>query len=156
MREIYIYSGPTKSGKTTHLMQWAASQKNIDGIFQPVIDGKRFLYHISSRTLRALETDDNENSITIGNYKFSIDSFKWAGNLILKAVKDELDWLIIDEIGPLELEGKGLEPVISKVFEIRKNYKFRIICVIREKLLDQFLTHYQLESSYQKFEVAQN
>lgn len=154
MHKVYVYSGPTKSGKTTKLMQWAATQKNLDGIFQPVIDSKRFLYHISSRTLRELETDANGNNITIGNYKFSVDSFIWAGELILNAVNNELDWLIIDEVGPLELEGKGLEPFISKVFEIRENYKFKIICVVREKLLDRFLTHYKLENSFQKFEVA--
>jgi hypothetical protein len=52
MKNIYILTGEIKSGKTTQLMLWASPQKNIDGILQPVIEGKRFIYHLGSKTLK--------------------------------------------------------------------------------------------------------
>ncbi len=151
MHEVYVYSGPTKSGKTTKLMQWAASQKNIDGIFQPVIDGKRFLYHISSRTLKKLESETE--TINIGNYKFSIESFNWAQNVLLESIKSDFEWIIIDEIGPLELQEKGLEPVIKTILSVRKKYQWNLICVVRESMLKKFLEHYQLEEQYKILEI---
>ncbi|MDQ7817508.1 MAG: nucleoside-triphosphatase [Melioribacteraceae bacterium] len=155
MSEILICTGPVKSGKTTLLMQWATTHKSIDGIFQPVIDEKRFLYHIGSRTLKALETNSEMNTFIIGNYRFSNESFDWAKNLLLDCFEKEIDWLIIDEVGPLELEGKGLEPAVSKILNERARLKCMIICVVREKLLDQFLIHYKLNNSYKIFNAAQ-
>lgn len=154
MSNIYIYSGPTQSGKTTKLMQWAAPQKNIDGVFQPVIENKRFLYNISSRSLKELEVEDGDDLISIGNYKFNNKSFLWAQEKLLEACKTKIDKLIIDEIGPLELDGKGLEPAISKILSDRSNFDFQIILVVREKLLNDFLKHYCLGESFKKFEVA--
>ncbi|MEW6507872.1 MAG: nucleoside-triphosphatase [Bacteroidota bacterium] len=153
MREILIYSGPIKCGKTTQLMKWAASQMNIDGIFQPVIEGKRFLYHISSRTLKQLETDDDNNIFAIGNYKFLKDSFEWAKNVLRKSVKDQLDYLIIDEVGPLELDGKGLEPAITELLESKNNFSEKVIFVVRKSMLEKFIKHYHLETKYKMFEM---
>jgi len=154
MSKILILSGPTKSGKTTKLMQWAASQKNIDGIFQPVIDGRRFIYHISSRTLKKLEVDNGDDLISIGQYKFNNQTFLWAQEKLLDACNKKIDKLIIDELGPLELMGKGLEPAISKIISLLPNFNFQIILVIREKILLDLLNHYNIENSFEKFEVA--
>lgn len=154
MSKILILSGPTKSGKTTKLMQWATSQKNIDGIFQPVIDGRRFIYHISSRTLKELEVDNGDDLISIGQYKFNNQTFYWAQKKLLDACNKKIDKLIIDELGPLELMGKGLEPAISKILSQLSNFNFQIILVIREKMLGELLNHYNIEKSFEKFEVA--
>lgn len=155
MGEIYIYSDPIKSGKTTKLMQWAASQKNIDGIFQPVIEGKRFLFHISSRTLKALENDTGDDLLTIGQYKFSNQAFVWAQDKLTSAINSSIEWLIIDEIGPLELDGKGLEPAITKILKSKESNNIKIIFVVRLKLLSQVLLHYNIGNGYKKFKVAQ-
>lgn len=153
MGELYIYSDPIKSGKTTKLMQWAASQKNIDGIFQPVIEGKRFLYHISSRSLKPLEIEKSNDTTTIGQYIFSNQAFLWAQEKLIKAINNEIDWLVIDEIGPLELEGKGLEPAISKILAEVKHSNQNVIIVVRKNLLDKITAHYKLENKYNSFNI---
>ena len=83
----------------------------------------------------------------IGNYIFSIEVFDWAKRQIQKAVKTGNQWLIIDEIGPLELKGQGLEPAIS---EILQNYKLsrdhRLLLVVRENLIEEVIKHYQLQN----------
>lgn len=153
MKSLLILTGPVHSGKTTRLMQWAAAQKNIDGIFQPVIDDKRFIYHIGTRTLRVLETNDNNNAFVIGKYKFNIDVFNWSQNVLLEAIDKSLDWLVIDEIGPLELDGKGLEPVISKIFNQIDELNGNLLCVVRNSILEEFIKHYKLQSKFQLFEL---
>lgn len=135
-------------------MEWAASKKNVCGIFQPVIEDKRFVYHIDSRSLKALESANEANSIVIGDYKFDLSTLEWARNCITESFNKNPDWLIIDEVGPLELEGKGLEPVITRIITDSRNFKGRIIFVVREKMLKKFLDHYNLDS-YEEFKTAQ-
>lgn len=156
MNSIHVLSGPVHTGKTTRLMHWASSQKNIDGIFQPIIDGKRFIYHIASRSLKMLEVPSSiplEKVIKIGNYNFSKDIFEWSQKLLTGCIAKNLDWLIIDEIGPLELDGAGLEPAITKIFTGDNEFSGRILCVVRDSLLNKFLEHYNLENNYQLFEL---
>lgn len=157
MKNIYLLTGSIHTGKTTLLMQWASSQINIDGIFQPVIDEKRFIYHIATRTLKMLEVPSNstdEKVIKIGDYRFNKDVFSWAQNVLLNSLDKNLDWLIIDEIGPLELDGKGLEPIITKIFEENEKFSGKILCVVRDSLLDKFVEHYKLEDRFTLFDFS--
>lgn len=158
MKKIQILKGPVHTGKTTRLMHWASSQKSIDGIFQPVIDEKRFIYHIASRTLKMLELPLNsidEKVITIGNYRFSKDVFIWAQNVLLISLDKNLEWLIIDEIGTLELAGNGLEPVITKIFADSEKFSGKILCVVRESILEKFIERYKLENKYELIKLEQ-
>ncbi len=151
MEKIFIYSGEIKTGKTTRLMQWALAQKNIDGIFQPVVEGKRFIYHIGTKTLRQLEVAGSTDTVKIGKYNFSGDVLLWARNVLSACFYKRLDWLIIDEIGPLELNGKGLEPVASQIIEDRHSFAGNILCVVRSTMFEMFVRHYRLENSYEVF-----
>lgn len=159
MKKIHVLTGPVHTGKTTRLMHWASSQKNIDGIFQPIIDEKRFIYHIASRTLKMLESPSNstdEKVIKIGNYRFSKDVFLWAQNVLLNSLDKNLEWLIIDEIGPLELDGNGLEPIITKIFEESEKFCEKILCVVRDSMIDKFVEHYKLEDTFELINLDQD
>jgi len=156
MEKIFIYSGEIKTGKTTRLMLWASSQKNVDGIFQPVVENKRFIYHIGTKTLRQLEVAESSDTIKIGKYNFSSHVFTWAQNIISECFHKKLDWLIIDEIGPLELNGKGLEPVVSQIISDRDSFSGSILCVVRNTILEKFIEHYRLSGSYELFILDQD
>lgn len=156
MKKVFILSGPVHTGKTTRLMHWASSQKNIDGIFQLIIDEKRFIYHIASRTLKMLEVPANigdEQIIKIGDYHFSKKTFSWSQKILLDCLDKNLEWLIIDEIGPLELDGNGLEPIITRIFKGSEKSSGKILCVVRESILEKFIEHYKLQSKFQLFEL---
>jgi nucleoside-triphosphatase THEP1 len=152
MDKIFILSGEVKSGKTSKLMLWAASQKLITGIFQPVIEDKRYIYNIDSKTLKPLETNDKDNSVLIGNYRFSNSTFDWAKDCLVNSLERKFNWLVIDEIGPLELQGKGLEPVVSKIFSHQEQLEGNILLIVRSALFEKFIKHYQLENKYELFE----
>lgn len=137
-------------------MQWAADKKSIDGIFQPVVEGKRFIYHSASKTLKLLEANEQTPSdkiVTVGKYRFNKDVFDWTKKILDDALKNKFDWLIIDEAGPLELDGKGLEPVITKIINGRESFPGKILFVVRENLLRDFLMHYKIKDDYELMEL---
>ena len=48
-----------------------------------------------------------------GSYAISEVGTLFARNAIQKAVRDDCDLVVIDEVGPLELSGKGLMPAVD-------------------------------------------
>jgi len=151
-KTIHILTGPVKSGKTTRLIAWIRYHEHCAGILAPVIDEKKYLYSIHHEQELPLEGDSGtpgQKRIDIGRYSFLLSSFEWARKELLTALNLNPRWFIIDEIGPLELAGKGLEPAVSTIlnkFERAKDHQ--LILVIRETLLEQVVSHYQLEEKY--------
>lgn len=155
MSKIYIYTGKIKSGKTTNLFRWCIGKSSIGGVLQPVIDGKRFFYSIRNKELIQLESfnDLDKDTIQIGKYNFLIKGFDKAKAILKEDFQQNLDWLIIDEFGPLEIDGKGLEPVITEILISKENFKGNILVVVRENLLDMFLEKYKLKDEYTLLEI---
>lgn len=140
MKKIYIFSGKIRTGKTTRLFNWSKSRDNIDGILSPVKDGKRYLHHIKTGEEKLLEADEKpsgKNHIKIGRFIFNKETFEWGKEKLLSALSENPAWLIIDEVGPLELKGEGFEPVISRILSEKKAIKnINILIVVREGLVD--------------------
>jgi len=155
MQSIFILSGSVHSGKTTRLIKWLKDKNNVQGIISPIIDGKRYLVNISSAEKRKLEIESfssQENVIKVGKYIFDKSVFEWACEIILDAIKSNPEWLIIDEVGPLELQGEGLAKAVNKVFSENVSLlKTNVIMVVRENLLNDFLNHYNLSENDFKF-----
>ncbi|MBX3009095.1 MAG: hypothetical protein KF816_13835 [Melioribacteraceae bacterium] len=154
MCKIFILSGEIESGKTTSLMKWAATRNNVGGIFQPVVEGKRFIYDISSRTLKNLEINLSSEGTKIGKYNFDTHTFEWAQIVLMDCLSKELEWLIIDEVGPLELEGKGLEPVVSKILQERDQINAKLVFIVRTSILEKFVENYDLDGKFSLFEYS--
>lgn len=155
MSKIYIYTGKIKSGKTTNLFKWCIGKTSIGGVLQPVIDEKRFFYSIRNKELIQLESfnDFDKDTIQIGKYNFLIKGFDKAKAILKEDFLQNLDWLIIDEFGPLEINGNGLEPVITEIIISKENFTGNILVVIRENLLDMFLEKYKLKDNYTLFNI---
>ncbi|MEE9430439.1 MAG: nucleoside-triphosphatase [Melioribacteraceae bacterium] len=150
-KNIYIVSGSVQSGKTTRLFEFVKYQKSIDGILAPIVDGKRKLFHISSSEMKKLEVAISDSStISVGKYHFLKDSFDWAKEKLLESYKKKPEWLVIDEIGKLELKNKGLHPAINKILKTELQNETKIILVIRESLLEEVLTKYKIKKNEYK------
>ena len=152
MRRIKILTGPIQSGKTTRLAKWIKSCPSCTGILAPVRDGLRYLYSIDSGQSKLLEARGDflakDDLIRQGKYRFIKSSFDWAQNELLLAVRQKPEWIIIDEIGPLEMDGKGLEPAVSKILEQMHNQdQFNLLLVVRKKLLEQFFQSYGIKET---------
>jgi len=151
MSSIYILSGAVHSGKTTRLSVWISGKNEINGILQPVINGRRHLQEISSGQSKLLEVspDSKETDIiSIGNYKFSNAVLSWARARLLSAFYKSPDWLIIDEFGKLEINDRGLEPAIGRIMNDLTDYQnINLVFVIRDYLVSEFLRKYGLNGN---------
>ena len=151
MSGIFLFSGAVQSGKTTIIDEWTRNKANVDGILQPVINGIRYLKQISSGETRLLEIQpgsDEGNIICVGKYKFSSDVFAWARNQLLSAYNSNPEWLIIDEFGKLEIEGRGLEPAVNKILsDLGYHQNTNLVIIVRDYLVTDFLDKYELTNN---------
>jgi nucleoside-triphosphatase len=144
--EIFILSAPVGTGKTTGLHEWTKQHANAFGILTPVVAGKRIFLDISSGEGFEMETnEDNPDAIKIGRYVFSKKSFRRAEKIIGDAILNkQCEWLIIDEIGPLELSGNGFCNVLKEII-LHNDRTFNLILVIRENILKEAAAYFNID-----------
>lgn len=147
---IFILTGPIQSGKTTWLMDNVADQQLFSGILQPVIDGSRVIIDIHTRISKQLEADTgiDESTVSVGKYKFLQSTFDWAKNVLKQSVEQEKEWIIIDEIGKLEIiNHQGLEPIVSELITMRINNTLpsKLLLVVRDTLVESAVAKYNLQ-----------
>lgn len=149
MSDIYILAGKLHSGKTLSLLHWVQNRNDVYGILSPVMNGKRFFQDVSTKKIFLMESEADEKEVLeVGKYMFSKSAFLRAEKIILSALKQKAGWLIIDEIGPLELKGEGLDGVLKQV--LSKNSQLKILLVIREHLLEDITAYFGI-STYTLF-----
>lgn len=142
--KIYLYAGPIRSGKTTRLLQWAADRTDVGGVLSPDREKGRVFLSLSNGLQRAFEVQEGEteNPLKVGRFIFDRAAFVWAEEEIMRSLQEQKKWVIIDEIGPLELNGKGLHGAVERI--LHSNLQFNVIIVVREGLVDrvrQWLGH---------------
>ncbi len=152
-RRILIISGPIRSGKTTYTGQVAEALKSgniaVGGIVSPRImeSDETTGYDISDlRTghrepFLRLKNDTTVSSI--GRFEI-LDAGLYAGTDALTVQPDaEPDVVIIDEIGRLELEGKGwagsLETLLSGT-------ACHLVLAIRDTFTEEVIRHWKLRN----------
>ena len=141
---ILILTGPVHSGKTTLLKKVIRELKprNIlfDGFLSESVwqEGRIFGYDLFdvklNKTTPYLRLEGREDWERIGSYYFLPEGLTEAKRIIRRHSPTE--WLIVDEIGPLELSGKGIWPPLSKVFV---QNRIQILCVVRRTILENFI-----------------
>ena len=144
--KFFILTGPVETGKTTSLVKWSENRNDVFGILTPVVNGKRIFMNIHARHLFDMEATAKEKEIIkVGRFVFSKINFDKAMQIIRNA-KDKNGWLIIDEIGPVELRGEGFREVLKEIIATG-NEKQKIILVVREGLVDQVKESFQLKEA---------
>ena len=146
---IYILTGAIRTGKTTALLEWCKNRNDVDGLLCPDnAQGKRYFLEVKSKSEFELETElDIESIIEIGNFKFLKSAFEKANTYLLAvASENESQYLIIDELGKLELKKEGLHLSVERlILNYETNEKKHLILVVRDYLLEAVLTHYSIE-----------
>ncbi|MFO7733661.1 MAG: nucleoside-triphosphatase [Candidatus Aminicenantes bacterium] len=141
---IFILSGPVHGGKTTLLESslpgWASRGLAFGGFLSvAVLDGQgQTEYDLldlkEGRCLPFLRRTGEPDAERTGPFFFVARTLDLARAIIYKAAPGEL--LVVDEVGPLELEGRGLWPVLRKVIFRPEQ---RSILVAREEILERFV-----------------
>ncbi len=125
------------------LTKWAADHPNAGGILSPVINGKRQFLDVATGEKQQLETQ--QGSLQVGRFRFSQTAFNWAYEVLYKQLRQDYEWLIIDEVGPLELmQRKGFHTFISGNIKYEPN-NTKLLFVVRPALVHEFIRRYSLE-----------
>jgi nucleoside-triphosphatase THEP1 len=140
---IYILSAPIQSGKTTSLINWSAARKDVHGILTPVINGKREFMNAQTKERFPMEARGEEETLVIGRFVFSKAGFDKAIQIIRNAINND-GWLLIDEIGPLELKGEGFCDVLKEVLESRQE---KIVLVVREGMAEKVKDFFMIQGT---------
>lgn len=148
---IVILSQPVRTGKTSHLLRWIyASECDIRGVLTPDFSGKRILVDSFSCNTYPFEIEDDSLSFKIGNFKLSKVTFSVAENILSNAMVSNCDWIVIDEIGKLELfQNTGFEPCASKIiahYLKTDTAGKKLLIVVRDSLLREAISHYKLQN----------
>ena len=142
---IAILTAPIQSGKTTSLINWSAARKDVHGILTPEVNGKRIFMNAQTKEQFPMEADSDEEKIYVGRFNFSKINFEKAIQIIHDTITKK-GWLVIDEIGPLELRGEGFCNVLKEVLKRRKE---KILLIVREGMTEQVKKYFNFDEAEQ-------
>ncbi len=138
---IAIFTGPIRTGKTTALLS-AFPPGQSSGILQPVAGGSRRVLCLRSGQSRALEAGaatPEQDQVRVGRFTFSASTLAWANTCVIDALGANAGerWIVIDEVGPLELRGAGIAPAVREaVSRAQSPGGPRVLLVVRDGLVD--------------------
>jgi nucleoside-triphosphatase THEP1 len=143
---LALVTGDIEVGKTTvvgRVVELARSRGYVcAGVWSPahIVDGHKTgietvdLSTGERRLLAHMATEGTE--MQLGRYVFAPTVLAWANDVLAKAIAAQPDLLIIDEIGPLELEQRdGLAPALAPLAAGRVP---RALVIVRAWLVDAF------------------
>ncbi len=148
MNNIFLLTGPIRSGKTTALWDRFATADNASGFLTPDKEGLRCFYDLAGKCWLPFElpAESRLPAVEIGRFRFSSETFSYGKNLLSTAVP--CDWFIADEAGRLEVEkGTGWEPALTTLIEDYKANRRRgnLLLVVRDSLVEQAVKKWALE-----------
>ena len=142
---IYILAGEINSGKTTAIRNWAEGREHVFGILSPKIIGKRIFQNIATGEQFEMEALANElQCLQIGRYQFSQKAFDKASLILLDSLQKSKGWLVVDEVGPLELQGKGFFKVITEIVA-NTDINLKKLLVIRTSSLKEMISFFKIK-----------
>lgn len=143
--EIYIITGEVNSGKSSWLLKNIAGLRDAFGVIAEgiFIDSRKVGFvaiDIHSNQLMELARSDRKlDGFVIGRYSFSAAAFDFAKSAISKGIGEHI--LVIDEIGKLELEGKGYTDLLHKALSSDTK---KLFITIRKPLLGRVIEYFKI------------
>lgn len=140
---VFLLSGAIQTGKSEALLRWC-EHKDVGGFVTPTFLDKKILYNLLNGKKTPFQTEKSENTIAIGNYFLDKNAFIIANTIISEAIAIQKEWIVIDEIGKLELNDEGHHVAL---LELLYNYKGNILLVVRDTLVEKVIEKYKFYES---------
>jgi molybdopterin-guanine dinucleotide biosynthesis protein A len=148
---VLLVVGEPGSGKTSWCRQYIGwrlgSSLSIGGILCPAIEkqgqrvGSNAIDLITGQEVpfaRLSRYSSFKGGEAVGGYTISRGGIAFACGAIKRAVESRCDLVVIDEVGPLELEGKGLMPAV----ELALASAINLLMVVRTSLKEALQRHF--------------
>jgi nucleoside-triphosphatase THEP1 len=157
---IYIITGGIDEGKTRGLEAIYRQMKKGDGwTSRKVFLNEEF---VGYEILR-LSTNEKlplaykkkyvppgwDEIYSIGPFCFSKRAFEFAGKIIDEIIDKNINPVFIDEIGPLELQGKGFCPMLEKILKTQKD----VYIVVRSHCVEAVINRFEIKN-YEIIQVS--
>jgi len=143
--------GEPGSGKTSWCKEYIDEQRKrgatVGGILSPPREqqgqrvGSSALDLLTGQQVpfARLSLDESfEGGERIGDFTISRDAISFACGAIQRAVESSCDLVVIDEVGPLELSGRGLMPAVESALPSAANLLIVVRSSLREALQKRF------------------
>jgi len=143
---VRILTGPVRSGKTSALLRYAASQIDCGGVLSPDgPDGRVLRNARTGETIQWQKTRaEGPEDFIVGRFVFDAFAFRTAEEWLDTALQDPgVREIILDEAGPLELAGKGWDAWIRRFLALAPVPK-DLLLVARESIVDELEARYGL------------
>jgi len=142
--DLFILTGAVHSGKTTFLKRIVgeAGQRfiRVDGYLSPVVweKGEPAGYDLvtlpEERAFPFIRMEGQPGCERVGPFYLIPETLDLAQGIIRAGALKPL--VVVDEVGPLELEGRGVWPALVDVF---RRPPRKLVLTVRESLLEAFL-----------------
>jgi len=142
-RRVLVLTGPVHSGKTTFLKGaaalWDLAGFSVGGFLNEtrLAGGKVHGYDLFDLRDRAsvpfLRTEGGPDRQRVGGFSLVPGGLERAEGILARDI--EADILVVDEVGPLELAGRGIWPALSAALSAGA----MCLCVVRTSVLEGFL-----------------
>jgi nucleoside-triphosphatase THEP1 len=148
-KKICIISGPLHMGKTTFTSDILGSLEKsglkATGFLSPAVfenqqrTGFDLLLLPERERIPFSRIRTGENDLRIGQYAVDQNAYDRAVHKLQHASESHCDLVVIDEIGPWELENQGWASAIN---HLMKESDLPMIWVVREQILDRVLAYW--------------
>lgn len=149
---IYILSDKIETGKSSTLLKWTQGRNDIFGILTPRGENNiRYILDLATKECFEMQTDlETADAILVGRYRFLKTAFEKVNGIIKKALKNNKSgYIIIDELGKLELHSRGFHESASLAITTTINSNdLHLILIIRNTLLLEIVKKYNI-TNYQ-------
>ena len=89
--------------------------------------------------------ENEENILKVGRFTFSKPAFDWAAACLWTDWNlTDLNWIVLDEVGPLELRGEGFCALLQAILQEPKTGK-NLLIVIRNELVSSTIEKFNLD-----------
>ncbi|MFQ6614824.1 MAG: nucleoside-triphosphatase [Fidelibacterota bacterium] len=139
--KLFVVVGTEGAGKTTWVQRLIKQipSPEVDGYYSPSVSirfgvsAKNLVRILTGETRLLCTTEPLETELHVGKYFFPRESFEWA-NRELSGFPGNLNWIIVDEVGFLEMEGKGFAPGLKAIAE----HPAQVVLTLRPRLQSRF------------------
>ena len=150
---VYIITGGIDEGKTREIEAIYRQLKKGDGwVSRKIFLNEEFIGY----EIQRLSTNEKlplaykkeyvpsgwDEIYAIGPFRFSRRAFEFAGKIIDEIIEKNINPVFIDEIGPLELQGKGFCPMLEKILKIQRD----VYIVVRRHCVDDVVNRFEIKN----------